>query len=126
MRSQWKETENNSLIIDAYNANPTSLEHALIHLSKIQNQNTLAIVGEMREMGEYSAQEHVKVVDLIDKLDLSAVLVGKEFEHCNGVHPYFQNVDELINWIQSNPITGKTILIKGSRGIQLERVIPCL
>lgn len=126
MRSQWKETENNSLIIDAYNANPTSLEHALIHLSKIQNQNTLAIVGEMREMGEYSAQEHVKVVDLIDKLNLSAVLVGKEFEHCNGVHPYFQNVDELINWIQSNPITGKTILIKGSRGIQLERVIPYL
>ena len=126
MRSQWKETEKNHLIIDAYNANPTSLEHALNHLSTIKNQNTLAIVGEMREMGEYSAQEHGKVVELIDKWRLAAVLVGKEFEHFNGVHPYFRNVDELINWIQINPIIGKTILIKGSRGIQLERVIPYL
>jgi UDP-N-acetylmuramoyl-tripeptide--D-alanyl-D-alanine ligase len=126
MRSQWKETEKNHLIIDAYNANPTSLEHALNHLSTIKDQDTLAIVGEMREMGEYSAQEHAKVVELIDKCRLAAVLVGKEFEHFNGVHPYFQNVDELINWIQINPIIGKTILIKGSRGIQLERVIPYL
>jgi UDP-N-acetylmuramoyl-tripeptide--D-alanyl-D-alanine ligase len=126
MRSQWKETEKNHLIIDAYNANPTSLEHALNHLSTIKDQDTLAIVGEMREMGEYSAQEHAKVVELIDKCRLAAVLVGKEFEHFNGVHPYFQNVDELVNWIQINPIIGKTILIKGSRGIQLERVIPYL
>jgi UDP-N-acetylmuramoyl-tripeptide--D-alanyl-D-alanine ligase len=77
-------------------------------------------------MGEYSAQEHAKVVELINHLNLSAVLVGKEFEHCRGVQPYFRNVDELISWIQTNPITGKTILIKGSRGIQLERVIPYL
>jgi UDP-N-acetylmuramoyl-tripeptide--D-alanyl-D-alanine ligase len=126
MRSQWKETEKNHLIIDAYNANPTSLEHALNHLSTIKDQTSLAIVGEMREMGEYSAQEHAKVVELINDLNLSALLVGKEFEHCSGVQPYFQNVDELISWIQTNPITGKTILIKGSRGIQLERVIPYL
>ncbi len=126
MRSQWKETEKNHLIIDAYNANPTSLEHALNHLSKINDQTSLAIVGEMREMGEYSAQEHAKVVELINHLNLSAVLVGKEFEYCRGVQPYFRNVDELISWIQTNPITGKTILIKGSRGIQLERVIPYL
>ncbi len=126
MRSQWKETEKNSLIVDAYNANPTSLEHALNHLSTIKDQTTLAIVGEMRELGEFSAQEHAKVVDFINHLNLSAVLVGKEFECFTGMLPYFLNVDELINWIQINPITGKTILIKGSRGIQLERVIPYL
>lgn len=126
MRSQWKETENNHLIIDAYNANPTSLEHALIHLSSIKNQETLAIVGEMREMGEYSAQEHGRVVELIKALGLSAILVGKEFEMWKNDHLFFQTVEELVTWLQSNPITKKTILIKGSRGIQLERVIPCL
>jgi UDP-N-acetylmuramoyl-tripeptide--D-alanyl-D-alanine ligase len=126
MRSQWKETENNHLIIDAYNANPTSLEHALIHLSTIKNQETLAIVGEMREMGEYSAQEHGRVVELINALGLSAILVGKEFEMWKNDHLFFQTVEELVTWLQSNPITKKTILIKGSRGIQLERVIPCL
>ncbi len=126
MRSQWKETENNQLIIDAYNANPTSLEHALVHLSTIKNQETLAIVGEMREMGDYSAQEHGRVVELISKLGLSAILVGKEFEKWRNEYLFFQTVEELVIWMKSNQIKKKTILIKGSRGIQLERVIPYL
>jgi UDP-N-acetylmuramoyl-tripeptide--D-alanyl-D-alanine ligase len=98
----------------------------LFHLSSIKNQETLAIVGEMREMGEYSAQEHGRVVELINALGLSAILVGKEFEMWKNDHLFFQTVEELVAWLQSNPITKKTILIKGSRGIQLERVIPCL
>lgn len=126
MRSQWKETEKNKLIIDAYNANPTSLEHALIHLSKISDGDTLAIVGEMREMGEYSAEEHGRMVELLTDLGLAAILVGKEFEPWKMAFPYFETVDELISWIKNNPLERKTILIKGSRGIQLERVIPCL
>jgi len=126
MRSQWKETEKNNLIIDAYNANPTSLEHALIHLSKISDGDTLAIVGEMREMGEYSAEEHGRMVELLTDLGLAAILVGKEFEPWKMAFPYFETVDELISWIKNNPLERKTILIKGSRGIQLERVIPCL
>jgi UDP-N-acetylmuramoyl-tripeptide--D-alanyl-D-alanine ligase len=126
MRSQWKETEKNKLIIDAYNANPTSLEHALIHLSKITEGDTLAIVGEMREMGEYSAEEHGRMVELLTELGLAAILVGKEFEPWKMAFPYFETVDTLISWMANNPVEHKTILIKGSRGIQLERVIPCL
>jgi UDP-N-acetylmuramyl pentapeptide synthase len=78
------------------------------------------------KMGEYSAQEHGRVVELINALGLSAILVGKEFEMWKNDHLFFQTVEELVAWLQSNPITKKTILIKGSRGIQLERVIPCL
>ncbi len=126
MRSQWKETEKNKLIIDAYNANPTSLEHALVHLSKITDGETLAIVGEMREMGEYSAEEHGRMVELLTDLGLAAILVGKEFEPWKMAIPYFETVDGLISWIENNPLERKIILIKGSRGIQLERVIPYL
>lgn len=126
MRSQWKETEKNKLIIDAYNANPTSLEHALVHLSKITDADTLAIVGEMREMGEYSAEEHGRMIQLLKDLNLTTLLVGKEFERWRLAFPYFETVDGLITWIEKNPVMHKTILIKGSRGIQLERVIPYL
>ncbi len=126
MRSQWKETERNQLIIDAYNANPTSLEHALKHLSTLKDRSTLAIVGEMREMGEYSKQEHERIVQLIQDLNVSAILVGVEFEPWGALYPYFQSVEDLNIWLKNHPISDKTILIKGSRGIQLERVIPNL
>lgn len=126
MRSQWKETDRNQLIIDAYNANPTSLEHALKHLSTIKDRATLAIVGEMREMGEYSYQEHERMVQLIQELNLSAILVGYAFQPWSKMFPYFESVDDLNLWIHEHPVSGKTILIKGSRGIQLERVIPNL
>jgi UDP-N-acetylmuramoyl-tripeptide--D-alanyl-D-alanine ligase len=126
MRSQWQRTEKNELIIDAYNANPTSLENALRNLSNSKEVSTLAIVGEMREMGEFSHLEHEKLVDLIEHLSLDCVLVGKEFKELKRDYLWFENVDDLIHHITKCPISGKRILIKGSRGIQLEKVLPYL
>ncbi|MEY2937622.1 MAG: hypothetical protein RL062_211 [Bacteroidota bacterium] len=126
MRSQWKKTEKNELIIDAYNANPTSLEHAITHLSNQENVEVLAIVGEMREMGEYSFQEHNRIVELLVQLGVPAILVGREFMFAQNQYPWFENVDGLVVFLMEHPITHKRILIKGSRGIQLEKILPLL
>lgn len=126
MRSQWKKTDQNELIIDAYNANPTSLEHAIIHLSKQENVDLLAIVGEMREMGEYAFDEHNKIVQLLTQLHIPAILVGREFAFAKDQFSWFENVQALCHFIEEHPISQKRILIKGSRGIQLEKVLPLL
>ena len=126
MRSQWMETAKNKLILDAYNANPTSLENAIVHLSHQRNADTLAIVGEMREMGDASAAEHQHIVDVIQKHQVPAILVGKEFAFARAQYPWFENAQLLMDHLKHQPIEGKLILIKGSRGIQLEKILPCL
>jgi UDP-N-acetylmuramoyl-tripeptide--D-alanyl-D-alanine ligase len=126
MRSQWKKTEKNELIIDAYNANPTSLEHAITHLSNQKNVEVLAIVGEMREMGEYSFEEHSRIVALLSQLKVPAILVGHEFKFAQNQYRWFENVGALAEFINEHPIIQKRILIKGSRGIQLEKILPLL
>ncbi len=126
MRSQWKETNKNKLILDAYNANPTSLENAIIHLAQQRDSDILAIVGEMREMGDAAEKEHKHIVEVLENHQVPTILVGKEFALGSSVYPWFETVDELIVHLNDNPIEGKLILIKGSRGIQLEKVLPCL
>ncbi len=126
MRSQIQITKNNELIIDTYNANPTSLESALLNFAIDKNQENLAIVGSMKEMGEYSQKEHEGIVQLIKQLDINVFLVGREFEAVRGGLAWYPNVEELIQFLQGNPILGKRILIKGSRGIRLEKVLPYL
>jgi UDP-N-acetylmuramoyl-tripeptide--D-alanyl-D-alanine ligase len=126
MRSQWKETSKNKLILDAYNANPTSLENAIIHLSQQRNADILAIVGEMREMGDSSEAEHKHIVNVLEEHRVPSILVGKEFAFASAQHAWFENVNELVQYLNMNPIEGKLILIKGSRGIQLEKVLPSL
>jgi UDP-N-acetylmuramoyl-tripeptide--D-alanyl-D-alanine ligase len=120
------ETAKNKLILDAYNANPTSLENAIVHLSHQRNADTLAIVGEMREMGDASAAEHQHIVDVIQKHQVPAILVGKEFAFARAQYPWFENAQLLMDHLKHQPIEGKLILIKGSRGIQLEKILPCL
>lgn len=126
MRSQWKETERNKLILDAYNANPTSLENAIVHLAKQQGQDILAIVGEMREMGSESSAEHRHIVDVLISHKVPAILIGKEFEFAKDQYTWFANVQTLCEHLQKAPLSDKLILIKGSRGIQLEKVLPYL
>ena len=126
MRSQIQRTKHNELIIDAYNANPTSLENALRNLADRQDTDKLAIVGAMKEMGEYTHAEHEKIVELIKELKLNALLVGEEFESVRGEFEWYANVEELILFLETKPISDKCILIKGSRGIRLEKVLPFL
>lgn len=127
-RSQCTKTESNTLIVDAYNANPTSMDAALKNFSHIQAQNKALILGDMKELGEDSIMEHNKILALIESLGFDKVyLVGSEFTTAAaGAHPCFENVDALKEYLTANPIAGYTILIKGSNSTKLTQIINSL
>ena len=124
-RSEFRKTEHNSLIIDAYNANPTSMAAALENFRQMQAENKMAILGEMRELGADSATEHQKVVDRLATMDLHEIwLVGQEFAKtdCSALqaaHTTFANVEEAKERLTSSPVSSRTILITGSNGTRL-------
>lgn len=121
-------TESNVLIVDAYNANPSSMEVALNNLSLVEAERKAAFLGDMLELGEDSQVLHKEVVDKLLSMDLSLVcLVGKEFAKvCDGVEAVkcFDSSDALAQWLKDNPVAGTTVLVKGSRGTRMEKVIP--
>ncbi len=123
-RSQFTETENNKLIIDAYNANPTSMRAAILNFAQMQAKQKTLIIGDMLELGSQSEVEHQKIVELIKEHDFSEVyLVGKCFQKTDSDFKNFTGVDELKIFLQNNPLKNRFILIKGSRGIHLEKII---
>ena len=129
-RSQMTKTERNVLIVDAYNANPTSMAAALDNLSTVVSEKKVALLGDMLELGEDSQKLHAEVVERIASMGLSLVcFVGGEFSKvCEGndaVH-CFATSDELAQWLAADPVDGATVLIKGSRGTRMEKVIPAL
>jgi len=117
-RSQLWKSGNNEVILDAYNANPSSMEAALMNLASFEN--AYFILGDMFELGEYSSEEHFKIIQLSERLELEGVFVGEQFAS----HPCksFKNVEDLHRELSLHPIRGKTILLKGSRGMQLEQL----
>lgn len=124
-RSQLVRTGRNILIVDAYNANPSSMAVALDNLALCEGRK-VALLGDMRELGADSAAEHKKIVDRLKGTE--AILVGTEFKKAaegTGI-PVFDTSDALAGWLKDNPVEGYTILVKGSRGIQMEKVIPAL
>ncbi len=129
-RSQMTRTERNVLIVDAYNANPSSMEVALDNLSSVVSENKVALLGDMLELGDDSHSLHKDVVDRLLSMNLSLVcLVGKEFSSvCAGVEGVhcFDTSDALASWLEANPVAGATVLVKGSRGTRMEKVIPVL
>lgn len=126
-RSQFEKTEKNTLIIDAYNANPTSMKAALDSFVDYPLSPKALILGEMRELGGVSQAEHQQLVDLIDAYSFTKVyLVGKSFEGLNTNFPVYDNVGELIQELNSNPLLNHCILIKGSNGVQLDKVVDIL
>jgi len=121
-RSQFTDTGKNELILDAYNANPTSMKAALENFAAIRTDRPkLVILGDMRELGADSANEHSAVVELAKYLQLEAVLVGTEFQKVRKAG--YESVRDLLITLKERPITGKLILVKGSRGIKLEEVV---
>ena len=129
-RSQMTRTDRNVLIVDAYNANPTSMAAALDNLSSVVTEKKVVMLGDMLELGEDSLKLHSEVVERLSAMNLSLVcLVGGEFSKvCEGneaVH-CFATSDELAKWLADNPVDGATVLIKGSRGTRMEKVIPAL
>ena len=128
-RSQRQATQHNTLILDAYNANPSSMEAALRHfISEPSMQPKAVILGDMLELGSYSAQEHRKIVELLQEARIEEVfLVGSHFTDAGAdCYPTFPDTDALRTYLTEHPIVNRLILIKGSRGIHLERLTELL
>lgn len=123
-RSQILKTINNTLFLDAYNANPSSMKVALENFAALSGSHKIVILGDMFELGDDSAQEHQAIADLADSLAFERIfLVGKNFHAVASSHTTFEDFDRLKSFLSKDPLQGKTILIKGSRGMKLERVV---
>ena len=125
-RSQMTKTVRNTLIVDAYNANPSSMGAALDNFSLVSSDNKVALLGDMRELGEVSQGEHKRIVEDIRNYGFTDVwLVGSEFakaaQGCG--FRLFPDVEAVNGALQSEPVNGKTILIKGSNSIGLTKTI---
>ncbi|MBQ1718847.1 MAG: UDP-N-acetylmuramoyl-tripeptide--D-alanyl-D-alanine ligase, partial [Bacteroidales bacterium] len=130
-RSQMMRTERNTLIVDAYNANPSSMKAALDNFASVKAADKLALLGDMRELGEESVAEHVKVLHQLESSGIKACLVGEEFSKALkeiGLSCFnsFSTSEELATSLKAHPVSGCTILVKGSRGIQMEKVLSAL
>ena len=148
-RSQLMQTERNTLVVDAYNANPTSMQAAInaftssptaqrSYSAAVLQRSGLTdevghktprcfILGAMRELGEYSHLEHQNIVNMLleRKADI-VLLVGEEYKATTAPYPIFENVEALAEYLKTTPLTGYHILLKGSRANQLEKIIPLL
>jgi len=121
-RSQLMQTDRNTVVVDAYNANPTSMTAAINAF-----KGNCFILGAMRELGDYSHLEHQNIVNmLLERKADRVLLVGEEYKATTAPYPIFNNVDDLCAYLRTEPLSGYTILLKGSRSNQLEKVIPFL
>jgi UDP-N-acetylmuramoyl-tripeptide--D-alanyl-D-alanine ligase len=126
-RSQFIKTEKNEVVMDAYNANPVSMSNSVKNFRNISDDNHLLILGDMKELGNESLNEHQEIINLIKELKFNnVILVGSEFNKINHDFVSFLNVDELIRHINQNEISGMKILVKGSNSIHLEKIINLL
>ncbi len=128
-RSQIFHTSSNKLLLDAYNANPDSMQAAIKNFSLMPGNNKSVILGDMLELGTYAGYEHQKIVDILISQEYENVfLIGELF--CETVTPdsyfRFKDVDKLTAWLQSNPLRDGFILLKGSRGLRLEKCVSAL
>jgi UDP-N-acetylmuramoyl-tripeptide--D-alanyl-D-alanine ligase len=124
-RSQLLNTKNNTLICDSYNANPTSMNLALESFSGIQTGNKLVILGDMLELGDRSELEHTNLLNTLNSFNLKNVLlVGPVFSKVSAGSGFrsFSDKNKLIEFLKTEPVKGHTILIKGSRGMSLEKI----
>ncbi len=121
-RSQIIESNTNTIFLDAYNANPTSMNAAIDTFAENISDNKLMILGDMLELGEISSTEHQKIVSKVEKLKINTLFVGKEFNSIQNKFnfTYLENVDKVKDWLKHSGLTSHQILIKGSRGIRLE------
>ena len=121
-RSQKMQTDNNQLIVDAYNANPTSMQAAINAF-----KGDTYILGAMRELGEYSHLEHQNIVNMLAERKADVVfLVGEEYMQTTSPYPVFENVEQLHKHFEEQPLKGKNILLKGSRSTQMEKLLDVL
>ncbi|HPI44297.1 MAG TPA: cyanophycin synthetase, partial [Tenuifilaceae bacterium] len=126
-RSQFLKTDKNTVIMDAYNANPSSMDAAIRNFASLNSFNKKVIIGEMLELGEYSEVEHKRIVELLVSLGFQDVfLVGDGFRSVHDKYLFFSNSDECMDYLKNHSISGCTILLKGSRGVRLEKLMELL
>ncbi len=129
MRSQWMQTDRNTLLLDAYNANPSSMGLAIEHFFHLNLPRQVVILGDMFELGVQSAAEHLDIIRKADLLDFEEIIfVGPRFfQWSTGFpHSFFENTDGLKQYLTAARLDGCNILIKGSRGMQLEQLVDLL
>ena len=124
-RSQIITTNDNLIILDAYNANPSSMNNMILSFNKIKKENKICILGDMGELGKFSEKEHIDIIKLMQELKIPSFYVGREF--CKAIkNNAFQNIEEFKEYLKSNPIKNSTLLIKGSRSQKLEAILNVL
>ena len=129
-RSEMLKTKSNLLFIDSYNANPTSMKVSIQSFMKFKEVEKILILGDMHEIGKTSLNEHERILNSVkNNKDLKIFLVGKIFNQLkfdsDRIH-FFKEIDEIIEYFKKNLVKGHTIFLKGSRKINLEKLIPIL
>lgn len=126
-RSQLLVAGDSTLIVDAYNANPSSMSVALDNFAAFNAGSRIALLGDMRELGEDSLKEHVNIVRKVQAVGLDVCYVGEEFRKALDAEgldgKWFSNSDELADYLRTNRPSGCAYLVKGSRGIRMEKVL---
>ena len=120
-RSQWINTKRNKIFLDAYNANPSSMESAITYFASIEGEK-VCILGEMLELGEYSENEHKKLMQLAESKNMQCYFIGESFKDFNKYNIFNSKSDFLEN-INLPVLKNKMILIKASRGMKLESIL---
>ena len=123
-RSQWIETEKNKILMDAYNANPSSMEAAIMNFHKMAGDRKVVILGDMYELGDFSREEHQQIGRLLEKYRFQlTILVGEDMKYAHKEIPaslHFETKTGVDRYLEENPVSDSTILLKASRGIGLE------
>lgn len=129
-RSQLLTVESNQIILDAYNANPSSMVVAIENFLQLNSPNKIMILGDMFELGAESTKEHREIVDsLLTEKELACFFIGSAFYDCKVSHSQFQfyeSFESFSDYLKEKSIENSTILIKGSRGMALERLLDYL
>jgi len=122
-RSQIIKTPLNKIILDAYNANPSSMQAALENFETLNEPCKTVILGDMFELGTDGLKEHQSIVDFVEKLNVDhAYFVGENFLQTGTIN-HFKTFEDLEKYLKNNPLKHQSILIKGSRGMRLERLL---
>ena len=123
-RSQLIQKESNTIILDAYNANPGSMKMAIENFAGIKGDKKILLLGSMMELGAESKKEHAAIISLIEKYKWYAVvLVGKEFNETENPYTNYENSLQARDWLKHEHLLNAQILIKGSRSMQMEKVL---
>ena len=126
-RSQLIQKGGNEIILDAYNANPSSMTAAITNFIQLEKENKIAILGDMFELGKESLSEHKKIVELLEnQKSIQTYFIGKDFYsnriNSNHLH-FFEDFNSFSKFIEANKPTNSLLIIKGSRGMALERIL---